>query len=270
MGLVNPLYILTIPSLVIVSIPLAILATLTTTIAFSILFLRALAVYIDIIVSFVPQSIIPSTPKSDQQQLQQQQQQRQRSRSFRLTQSPSPLLPSSPHSSTRSLRHHRRRRSSTSAASMPVRESGLPLIPSVGAERDFEGIGGWRRVAQREGNGNGDYYDEDDVAWTTVNPPLQLQLPRHHVRSASGPSGGGATTPGDGYLMMRSGRTRSPETRSMPSKRASPNSSRARTPTGPRLGQHDGYFAFSHSANGHVSSAASSPKATRQRARTPG
>jgi hypothetical protein len=185
---------------------------------------------------------------------------------------PLPLTPSasapSPHA-PRSLRHHRRRRSSASVISgggsaSSLSERGLGLIPSVGAERDFEGIGGWR-VGRDE--------DQDDIAWTTVNPPpplplaerspLLIHLPRHHVRSVSG----GPTTPGEGgpYLMMKSGRTRSPEAKS--SKRASPNSSRARTPTGPRLGfaplgQPDGYFALSMGAS--APSVSSSPKAARK------
>lgn len=266
MGLINPLYALTIPSLVLITLPLAILATITTTLAFSVLFLRAIVVYLDIAVSFVPQSLTGPSSSSAQQQAQ-----AQRARTLRLAQSPPPppLVLSSPHSSTRSLHPRRRRRSSASVVSAPISERGLGLIPSVGAERDFEGIGGWRRA-----NGQGQSDDEDELAWTTVNPPLQLQLPRHHARTASGPSGGGGTTtPGEGgtYLMMRSGRTRSPEAR--PSKRTSPNSSRARTPTGPRpnsfvplgAGQPDGYFAFSHGAgSGPAQSVAVSPKATRK------
>lgn len=69
--------------------------------------------------------------------------------------------------------------------------------------------------------------------------------------------------------MMRSGRTMSPETRN--SKRTSPNSSRARTPTGPRhggffplgAGQPDGYFALGH-GSGAAQSVAASPKAMRK------
>lgn len=284
MGLINPLYALTIPSLVLITIPLAILATITTTLAFSVLFLRALAVYLDLVLSFVPQSLTgpssSSSSSSSPSPAQQQQQQALRARTLKLAQSPPPAPPlvlSSPHSSTRSLHHpRRRRRSSASVVSAPISERGLGLIPSVGAERDFEGIGGWRRVNGQGGPSD----DEDDLAWTTVNPPLQLQLPRHHARSASGPSGGlpgggggggGVTTPGDGgtYLMMRSGRTMSPETRN--SKRTSPNSSRARTPTGPRhggffpfgAGQPDGYFALSH-GSGAAQSVAASPKSMRK------
>lgn len=295
MGLVNPLYALTIiPSLVLVTIPLAILATITTTLAISVLFLRVLTVYLDLVVSFVPQTLAKSSSPSPQQQKSQQSQHQHRPRSLKLGQSPPPppppLVLSSPHSSTRSLHHHRRRRrSSASVVSTPaavIGERGLGLIPSVGADRDYEGIGGWRRG---HGGGPGQSDDDDELAWTTVNPPLQLQLPRHHARSASGPSSGvvaaaGPTTPGEGgtYLVMRSGRARSPEVQM--GKRASPNCSRARTPSGPRPGfiplgasqqqqqQHhyhhqpsEGYFSLNPVATGPAQSlSGASPKATRK------
>lgn len=260
MGVLNPVYALVIPSLVFITIPLAVLAGITTTLAFSVLIVRVLAVYLDIVISLIPQSLSGTTPAGAASS--------SSPMYRRLNGLKTPSSPTSPSASSqqtpRALRHHRRRRSSASAISgggsaSSVSERGLGLIPSVGAERDFEGIGGWR-VGRDE--------DQDDVAWTTVNPPPPersplIHLPRHHARSASGRP----TTPGEGgpYLMMKSGRTRSPETR--PSKRASPNSSRARTPTGPRLsfaplGQPDGYFALSTGAS--APSASASPKAVRK------
>lgn len=258
MGLFNPLYALVIPSLLFITIPLAVLAGITTTLAFSVLVVRVFVVYLDIVISFIPQSLTSITHSgsgggaSTPIRLRQQQ----------LLSSVKETSPSSP--SSRSQRPHRRRRSSASAISgggsaSSISERGLGLVPSVGPERDFEGIGGWRL-------GRGQDEREEDMAWTTVNPlppDRSLHLPRHHARTASG----GPTTPGEGgpYLMMKNGRTRSPETKT--SKRTSPNSSRARTPTGPRLSfapiaQPDGYFAFSNSIP--ASSASSSPKAARK------
>lgn len=196
MGLFNPLHALIIPSFFLITIALAILAAITTALAFSVLLLRALVVYIDILLSLIPSRRFQGVPHR-----------------------PLPRHPSSPTltSPSRKAAHHRRRRSSASGISggstSSISERGLGLIPSIGAERDYEGIGGWRVGGE-----------QDDELWTTVNPKLD----RHHLRT---PSGGGPTTPGEGgYLMMKGRSPRTPET---VVGRTSPNSSRARTPTGP-------------------------------------
>ncbi|KAF3767835.1 hypothetical protein M406DRAFT_355727 [Cryphonectria parasitica EP155] len=111
------------------------------------------------------------------------------------------------------------------------------MIPSIGMDRDFEGVGGWRL--------DGKDADDDD-AWTQLNSRLELPHDpqrRHHHRS---PSGGGATTPGGAgdYLVMKSPRAArskdgSPENggarrdreRRQQGNGMSPNSSRQRTPT---------------------------------------
>lgn len=117
------------------------------------------------------------------------------------------------------------------------------MIPSIGMDRDFEGVGGWRLNGKNPA---------DDEAWAQLNSRLELPLDqqrRHHRRS---PSGGGAITPRGGagagdYLVMKSPRvTRSKEgsPENAPGGRrgrewggkgavvVSPNSSRQRTPTG--------------------------------------
>uniref|UniRef100_A0A8H7ND73 Uncharacterized protein n=1 Tax=Bionectria ochroleuca TaxID=29856 RepID=A0A8H7ND73_BIOOC len=227
MGLFNPVYALLIPSLVFVTIPLAILAGLTTTLAFSVLILRVIVVYLDIALSVVPQSLAGRGTASLQQRLAAS---RNAAKTLPYSQSPSPL---------RSSIRHRRRRSSVSAlsggstSSLSASERGPGLIPSIGPEREFEGIGGWRL---------GD--DDDDELWTTVNALPDRSLGRHHGRTSST----GPTTPGEGGYLMMKGRTHSPEAR----KAASPNCSRARTPTGPRVGfattnmnqNEGGYFAL--------------------------
>lgn len=45
----------------------------------------------------------------------------------------------------------------------------IPLSTSVGAARDFEGVGGWRLGGA-----------DDDVLWTSINS--RLELPADHVR----------------------------------------------------------------------------------------
>lgn len=104
--------------------------------------------------------------------------------------------------------------------------------------------------------------EEEDELWNTVN--MRLDMPersspfaaasRQHHRTPSG--GPGVTTPGEGGYLMMKGRTRSPEASgggggggALKTASTSPNSSRARTPTGPRLtfttgaGPVEGYFA---------------------------
>ncbi|CAM1511196.1 Fc.00g087090.m01.CDS01 [Cosmosporella sp. VM-42] len=212
MALLNPVYAFLVPFLFIVTVPLAIVAGITTTVAFSVLILRVLAVYLDVALSLLPGYLTVSKPQYLQYA----------SRSGSTSSSPT-LAP---------LRRRRRRRSSSALSAgtlTPVSDGALGIMPSIGPERDFEGVGGWR-------------VGEDEI-WTTINSRLELpdkQHGRNHHRTPSGP-----TTPGEGgYLMMKGRTSATPE-----SKRSStsPNSSRTRTPSGPRISfigktHVDGYF----------------------------
>ncbi|KEY70920.1 hypothetical protein S7711_00762 [Stachybotrys chartarum IBT 7711] len=226
MALLNPVYAFMVPFLFVVTVPLAICAGITSTLAFSVLIVRVIAVYIDIALSLVPKSLLG----------------RSRSRTLTHYRRAASTRPSSAHSDDPSpaltpVRRRRRRPSSVSIRSgstTPVGDGGLGLIPSVGPERDFEGIGGWR-VPQG-----------DDTTWTAIHSRLELpdrqHFGRHHQRSASS---GGPVTPGEGsYLMMKS-RRRSPEAKAF-KRSVSPNSSRVRTPNGhlalTGYGGSDGYF----------------------------
>ncbi|KAK7743136.1 hypothetical protein SLS53_004221 [Cytospora paraplurivora] len=290
MALLNPVYGLIVPFLFIVTVPLAILAGITTTLAFSLLIFRAGLVYIDIVVNMVPQyvagrpvyplfgnrgsylntgagggatttttvSSIPATTSSST-----------------TTPSLQQASPVSMSSSTGGLGHHapggssptasrqqqvvvarnnhRRRRASAASfismgggSSTPTDEtsnnnsnnninndngiggvggggsssskrSSFMMPSSVGMDRDFEGVGGWRLNGKPANEGDGDDDDDDDDdddAWTHINSRLSLPLMdplwRHHHRS---PSGAGTVTPGGGgggggnvgggeYLMM--------------------------------------------------------------------
>ncbi|KAH8764170.1 hypothetical protein F5883DRAFT_107099 [Diaporthe sp. PMI_573] len=282
MALINPVYALIVPFLFVFTIPLAVFAGITTTLAFSVLMFRVAVVYVDIAVNMVPQyftgrrvypfprgyaSAILSTTEA----------------SSNMPPSPVGSGTNSPPTSRQAARHHRRRR--TSGASLhsigsitPVEDhigggskrNSFMLVPSIGMDRDFEGVGGWRLGGRKP--------DDDDDAWTLINSRLELPLDyqrKHHQRS---PSGGGATTPGGGggngnggeFLMMKSptsarSQERSPE---KAGKRGgvkkdkdgggskitggsavmSPNSSRVRTPTNTMppplttVAEGDGYF----------------------------
>ncbi|PKS09229.1 hypothetical protein jhhlp_003843 [Lomentospora prolificans] len=207
MAFFNPLRLLVIPFLTVVTLPLALFAGITTTFAFSVLLFRVMLVYLDLIISFVPTYIFSSLYS------------RRRIQDTMYAQAGGSHI--SPISTPG--RHRRRRRSSVSLmsadATSPSLEMGPGLIPSVGMDRDFEGIGGWRAGG------------EDDELWTNINSRLELPE-KHHLHSLGRPhhqralSAGLTTSPKEGGLRLRA-RTRSPGERQ---KSASPNSSKIRTP----------------------------------------
>lgn len=273
MALLNPVYGLIVPFLFVVTIPLAILAGVTTTLAFTVLMFRVAVVYLDIAVNMVPQYVtgrriypfpgrymsslittatanLPPPPTSSPLD----------SRPASGQTSPSPAFTTiatttatTTTTTTRAAgRHHRRRRTSGAsfasvgsitpiddAAGLGSKRNSFLLIPSIGMDRDFEGVGGWRLNGKNAA---------DDDAWTQLNSRLELPLDqqrRHHRRS---PSGGGTVTPGAAggdYLVMKSPRALRSKEGSPESNAAgrrgrekgkgaavmSPNSSRQRTPT---------------------------------------
>lgn len=265
MALLNPVYGLIVPFLFVVTIPLAVLAGITTTLAFSVLMFRVAVVYIDIAVNMVPQYVtgrriysfprgfansLLTTPPAGSSLLPPPSPPKSRRGSVSVSSSgrntPSPTNRVAP------VRHHRRRRTSgASFASVgSVEDGGNGLLssgskrtsfvmvgPSIGMDRDFEGVGGWRLNGENA---------EDDDAWTSLNSRLELPIDvRHHRRSPSGATtpGGGGGGGGDFLIMKGSARSKegSPELGGS-SKRGrerrekgsawSPNSSRQRTPNG--------------------------------------
>ncbi|POS78388.1 hypothetical protein DHEL01_v203217 [Diaporthe helianthi] len=288
MAIINPVYALIVPFLFVFTIPLAVFAGITTTLAFSVLMFRVAVVYVDIAVNMVPQYLtgrrVYPFPRGYASTL------------LSTTEASSNVPPSpvgsgtnSPPTSRQIVRHHRRRRTSGaslqsvgsitpvddhpngalgSSAGVSKRNSFMMMAPSIGIDRDFEGVGGWRLGGRNP--------DDDDDAWTHINSRLELPLDhqrKHHQRS---PSGGGATTPGGGsggdFLVMKSpnsarSRERSPDNGG---KRGggrkdkdgsvggmkiasgpiamSPNSSRVRIPTNTipppltKVAEGDGYF----------------------------
>ncbi|KAG9248457.1 hypothetical protein BJ878DRAFT_487916 [Calycina marina] len=135
------------------TIHLAIIAAITTTVAFSILLFRVALVYVDLAVAVIPYYIFGAQPAIVKIRPQP-----------HATRSPTTVLPT-----------RRRRRSSSSTSSdqaasplARVASSGI-LTMSAGPTRDFEGIGGWRFGGP-----------SDDETWTNINS--KLELPTEHRR----------------------------------------------------------------------------------------
>ncbi|KAI1333081.1 hypothetical protein F5Y16DRAFT_2607 [Xylariaceae sp. FL0255] len=216
MAIFNPLKFLVFPFVFLVAFPLAICAGVTTVLAFLVLFLRLFLVHFDVGLETLlyafrghkPQRTTPSSPIS-------------------LTNSP--ILSGSPETTAATLRHQRRkkRRGSFSGGSItPIGRSGssLSLAPSVGLERDFEGVGGWRL----------DSIDLDtspppnEEQWYTLNSRLDVpSRQRHHFRSQSG----GAVLTGVGLFTKSKSINGSYSPESTMKTTSSPSRSRSRTPT---------------------------------------
>ena len=202
MALLNPVYSLILPFLFVFTVPIAILATITTTLAFSILAFRVILVYIELAIAVIPHYLLGRKFTSSKPL--------QRNISFS---NPS-FVPG----------RRRKRRSGSSSSSLsaagsitPVQgENGIGLSQSIGPTRDYEGVGGWRL----------DNPSDDDALWTSINSRLELpadHVRRHHRSMTSG------STPGD----ARQNRSYSPE--------AMMNTSRTRTPPNSAIGG-EGYF----------------------------
>jgi hypothetical protein len=183
MALLSPGYSLILPFLFLFTIPIALLAALTTTLAFSILFLRVTLVYIELALAIIPNYFLGD--KASAQNLQ----------NARFSASAIP-----------SARRRRPRGSSTvvSGSTTPTpggAVSGLNL--HVNHIRDYEGVGGWRL---------GPPSDDDDL-WTKINSRLELPAEhgRRHQRSlTSGSIPGQKRVMSSEMMMMNTGRARTP------------------------------------------------------------
>ncbi|KAI9830918.1 MAG: hypothetical protein M1819_005300 [Sarea resinae] len=185
----NPLHLLVPPLLVIFALPLAALATLTTTLAFSTLFFRALVVYLEMALAVIQNYLFESM---DPVKLQKE----RLSSSKPLYQ---PVAVPSP-SDFRSFHHRRKRRSSSgsgTSSTSPVAEArSSPHTTSAKistftpnpVDRDFEGIGGWRAPGRAE----------EEALWASLYSRLELPAgvigdppnprPRRHRRSLTSSS----------------------------------------------------------------------------------
>lgn len=218
MALLNPIYGIIVPFLFLFTIPIAVFAAITTTLAFSILLFRVILVYIELALAVIPHYLLG--PKATVKVI--------LSRTGSFT-TPSTAVP---------VRRRRRRSSSSSNLSgtgsiTPIRsESVLAFSQSIGPTRDFEGVGGWRL----------DNPSDDDTLWTNINS--RLELPADHVRRHRRSLTSGSM-PGDTRQM----RGFSPE--------AAMNTSRARTPPSSGLIGSEGYFSQLQSSPRAVKRAAS-------------
>ena len=142
-------YILLSPMLLFISIPLSLFAALTTTLAFSTLFFRALLVYAELGVVIVRNQFYSQHENKEKIPISQ-----------RL-----PLA-----AVDGKQPQHKSRRSSAGSGSNGgsttprVPDSGLGVYSGGGAVRDFEGVGGWRIPGTVD----------EDVLWTSMNSRLEL------------------------------------------------------------------------------------------------
>ncbi|KAJ9666927.1 hypothetical protein H2201_003061 [Coniosporium apollinis] len=182
----NLFHLLAPPVLLSLSIPLALLAIITTSLAFSTLLIRVSIVYFELGVALLHSYLFVPPPK----------------RSYPRT----PPYSVSP--GRTSPRHPRanRRTSTTSTASAQdptTSTSGFPpiyptksgsfasLTSSLGPARDYEGVGGWR-VSSGDGS--------EEALWIGMNSRLELPAvvspnTRRHQRSLTGPSLRGSWSP---------------------------------------------------------------------------
>ncbi|KAH7052095.1 hypothetical protein B0J12DRAFT_540698, partial [Macrophomina phaseolina] len=206
-NMLNPLYLLAPPILIVASLPLVALAVLTTSLAVGTLLIRVSIVYFELGVALIHSWLFATNNAG-----------KQRSRASSGYSTPT--------------RHHRRRRSSAASLlaadqSVPRRpptksESFASLVSTAGPNRDFEGIGGWRMP------GDG----EEEALWIGMNSRLELPtaLPDKHRRHQRSLTGGSQRC------------SWSPE-----AIRMSPVQSRARTPNGHEgPSSPDEYFTMHH------------------------
>lgn len=210
------LYTFSLPLAVLISIPLACTAVITTLVAASILAVRVTFVYIELVLAVVPQYIFQTDDPH--------------SKLSHIFLSPNATYDNSP-ATTPTIERRSRRLSNTSLMSTLTPAASAVSLPlpqqSVGLGRDFEGVGGWRL----------DQQSDEEQLWTRINSRLELpaESPRryHHQRSLTAGSYSGDRE-----------RNRSPELTMRRNGSFSPNTKRIRTPTLTRNGftSVEGYF----------------------------
>ncbi len=159
-------YILLSPILLLVSIPLSLFAALTTTLAFSTLFFRALLVYAELGAVLIQNHFVSHHTKGQ------------------------PLAPTKviPAIVEGKEPRYKSRRSSAGSGSNGgsttprLPDTGFAIYNGGGVVRDFEGVGGWRVPGT----------DDEDAIWTSLNSRLELpavidgRRPNHHRSRTSG------------------------------------------------------------------------------------
>jgi len=167
----NPVYVFAPLILLSISIPLTIFATITTTIAFFLLFCRVTVVCIEFVVAVVGTWLSPEPPKK-----------------LPVQHSPTLSMPAPP-----AVTRHRQLYSSL-GITIPSQENAVPSVKpgrldisngvlqntnTSDVPRDYEGVGGWRTPGNKD----------EEALWMGMNSRLQLpgESPtRRHHRSQSG------------------------------------------------------------------------------------
>lgn len=149
------------PVLLLISIQLTIFAAITTTLAFSTLFFRALLVYAELAAALIHDQFADHTLSKG-------------------TITTSKKLAEDKHSRRKSRRGSTASASSNGGSTTPKapETSGFGVYGGGGVTRDFEGVGGWRIPGTE---------DEDEL-WTSMNSRLELPAigdegRRNHYRS---------------------------------------------------------------------------------------
>ncbi|KXJ95253.1 hypothetical protein Micbo1qcDRAFT_25161 [Microdochium bolleyi] len=229
MGWLKPFRLLVVPVVLVVAIPLAICAGLTTVLAFLVLFFRLFVVYFDLAIDTLRYVVLGRSIDSTA------------SLASTSSQATTPA-PSSP--TQLSPRRRRNRRDSLTTATTNTIPNVDGALFSLGSalERDFEGVGGWRlKSAEADPDGL------DDQQWFNLNSRLAMPERKHHFRTQSGGDIKSASRSAIGLYGLKGpvrGGPVSPENFRMTT---SPSQLRARTPTGmkqrglTRVDQ-DGYF----------------------------
>ena len=227
----SPVYFVALLVLVGISIPLAILAVFTTSIAILFLSFRALQVYFDLAIAVISAWLAPSpkyTPshRSSLASSARQSPNRHRQRS-------STVSTASSHDTTAPSMH-------TSRLLKHKNNSLSALIGTGELTRDYEGVGGWRVAGD----------DDEEALWMGINSRLQLpaESPRRHKRSATG-----GASPSQRWSA------------SSEALRMSPVQSRSRTPVRFVMDDESGYFPPQYTASGRRLSASSNTKQHRRR-----
>ncbi|KAI1369425.1 hypothetical protein F5Y08DRAFT_293279, partial [Xylaria arbuscula] len=171
----NPLKFLVIPFVFFVALPLSLCAGASTIVAFFILFLRLFLVYFDVGLETIRYMLLGhATPAGY--------------RSSHSTPAVTPRASSTsmfiPPQTATNTKHRSRAKRHGSSGLLPPElslDKFCAISPSVGLERDFEGVGGWRLDST-----DGDSDNTDERQWHVLNSRLENPYRRHHSRSQSG------------------------------------------------------------------------------------
>ncbi|KAI0425108.1 hypothetical protein F5Y09DRAFT_115629 [Xylaria sp. FL1042] len=245
MLLFNPLKLFVFPFVFFVALPLALCAGITTIVAFLVLFLRLFLVYFDVGLETLRYALIGHATHARYIAVGSAgttflMRNRINFRHFQSHGTPTPgsssisTPSSSPLATTSKHRRHVKRHGSGGSGLVTPKPSSDPfsaVAPSIGLERDFEGVGGWRLESTDVDTDN-----PEEQQWCNLNSRLENPYRRYHFRSQSGGAVLSGPT-GSGILTRPGGKTRSHSPEGL---RRSPTPSRSSSRT-PTMNKHHGF-----------------------------